>query len=190
MLITFDSNASWLVRDVVQRCKARVFRWCVADCECIASPPFNSQCDVKLLYDTPIALCENVNMPKDIDIHFMYIDERQDNASLRRIRGNLKTLRSRYVVIGNGEAECTGCMYVLQRSMNMPNAAIAKALARIVNAYIETRTLQHPNDIASRRYGSTSLGRAMNVDVLGIAKNNDDEGVDVDYGIDCVSYSC
>lgn len=164
MLITFDSNVARIVPRIINQCNAKTFRWCLSDCECLAAPK-NKTNETTILYDTPIALCEALDLPNDIDLHFIYIDFNEWNSSFDRIMKNIKTLKSRYVVIGNDANKINGLSYVLQ-TMNIPISVIANVVTLIINSYIESGTLQHPKDIITKNYGANTITNTMKYDMF------------------------
>lgn len=183
MLITFDSNVSKLVSLVAHRVDAaNVVGWCVSECVCNALPT-NSQNSTTLAYDTPISLCRApIDLPDRIDCHFVYLDFSAKNPSLERIRSNARKVKAPCVIIANAEQSGVDATYVLSTT-NATDSLIANGIASIIDSFARTGKLQHPNDIASGKYGSTRLTRSMSVDVLG-------KYAICNYMRDCVNRAC
>ena len=181
MIITFDSNIASYTAPIAHRCSATRFRWCVSECDCMTLPspigPFTL-----LVYDTPIALCTDVKLFKNIDCHFIYLDMNNKNESFKRIMNNLGTLKTKYVIISNMPLRSTRASYFLP-TMNLPDFVIMNGIAAIINSYIKTKTLRHPDDIVS---GNSTM-RKLSANML---SSNLAKPQITNYQYDCVRYAC
>lgn len=166
MILTFDSNDATLVSHVVDTCPVTSVRWCVDDCRC--SEPSIHADGTTLLYDTPIALCEAKKLQKTgIDRHFIYLDHGMRNNSYKRIVENLKHLGSdRCTIIQNSRYTTERPSYLIN-STNLSSRVLADAIASVINSFINTGQLQHPNDLATKNYGRTRITNIMQLNAVG-----------------------
>lgn len=165
MILTFDSNDATLVSHVVDECPVTSVRWCVDDCQC--SEPSMRTGGWRILYDTPIALCEAKNLPTGINRHFIYLDHSMRNHSYKRIVENLKHLDPNKCTIIQNSRYITERPSYLINSTNLSSRVLADRIASVINGFIITGQLQHPNDLVTKNYGRTRITNIMQLNAVG-----------------------
>lgn len=192
-LITFDTNVSNLSRKVANLTNPKGIQWCQSQKSCrLPRSEYKNSSDVQLLYDTPIALAENLDSLPDQAKHFVYWDYSQpDNLDLlEKNTLNLKKAKGNDVVLISNLKFCDD-QYQLDKK-NCTYDSCALIIAAIINSYIETGTLPDTNNIRNMLNdrpqeppGQQTSDRVCDVESLMDYRRNLSTEID-----DCVIVNC
>nr|WOJ45327.1 GrBNV_gp81-like protein [Apis mellifera nudivirus] len=143
--ITIDSNIASIPRMVANLLIEPSMEWCSSENKCR-----NIDTTVRAYYDTPISMCtagacSEITIP-DSFLNFVYMDFRLPNASLKRLRENLKSRQNVILIVAHEGAESERGMYHI-RTTHCTLYSVAEAIATIINAFRSVGRLVHPDDI-------------------------------------------
>lgn len=150
--ITIDSNIASIPRMVANLLIEPSMEWCSSENTCR-----NIDTTVRAYYDTPICMCAvgacgEITVPESF-LNFVYLDFRLPNASLKRLRENLKSRKHVILIVAATSAddrveneEKERPMYRI-RTTHCSLRGVAEAIATIINAFRSVGRLVHPDDI-------------------------------------------
>lgn len=153
--ITVDSNVAIIPRLVARLLVEPAQEWCSEPNECRRSPASENNC--RAYYDTPISMCASfeacgVGVP-DRFLNFVYLDYREQNASLKRILRNIENRRSIVRIVADEGASHAHGTYRIKTS-RCTLRCVAEAIATIINSFRGIGHLLHPDDIGDIACGT------------------------------------
>lgn len=141
MLITIDSNISEIAQLVASYLGISNGLWCTNINQC-------QRKDYKpILYNSPISMADSLDgfdFPLTDIKNFVYIDHRENNATLQRIMNNISNLKT-VVILSNADIYSMGTYMITVG--NSTNEMIAEFIASIVKIFQEQSRLVHPDEV-------------------------------------------
>lgn len=153
MILTVDSNVHALSESIVAKLGYGQ-AWCTDACSCdpLLLKNLSISAGIKLLYNTPFAMCMSVveELPADT-YSFVYLDFENANVLLQNILANLIHMPNPIIIISQSDDCCQvtldgKCYYVLKNTYGNLDL-IAQVVAIIIRAFRHYGRLLTPADL-------------------------------------------